>query len=106
MIILSILATLAMIAISFYRHHDWKKLLMSLVVFALLLTLAGLGNMVRSVVPLFIAHVVLIVIAWGTLWFYIARGKLYWPLIFSPIVTILLFILMEKVIGSGGAGGY
>ena len=102
MITLAILATLGLIAINFYRHRDWKKLLISLGIFGLVLTFAGLGNMLRTVIPIFIAHFILIVIAWGSLLFYIFRDKLYWPIIFSPIVTILLFLLLEKVIGSGG----
>lgn len=105
MIILAILLTLGLIGLDFYRHRDWKKLLISLGVFGVILTLAGLGNMVHSVIPIFIAHFVLIVIAWGGLLFYIFRDKLYWPAIFSPLVTILLFVLLERVIGSGGAGG-
>jgi len=105
MIILAILATLGLIAIDFYRHRDWKKLLISLGVFGVILTLAGLGNMVRSVIPIFIAHFVLIVIAWGAMLFYIFRDKLFWPVILSPLATILLFVLLERVIGSGGAGG-
>jgi len=105
MIILAILATLGIIAIDFYRHRDWKKLLISLGIFGVILILAGLGNMVRSVIPIFIAHFILIVMAWGVLLLYIVREKLYWPIIFSPLVTILLFVLMERVIGSGGAGG-
>jgi len=105
MIILAILATLGIIAIDFYRHRDWKKLLISLGIFGVILILAGLGNMVRSVIPIFIAHFILIVMAWGVLLLYIVREKLYWPIIFSPLVTILLFVLMERVIGSGGTGG-
>ncbi len=101
-IILAILATLSIIAIDFYRNRDWKKLLISLGIFGVILTLAGLGNMVRSVIPIFIAHFVLIVIAWGALLLYIVREKLYWPIILSPLVTILLFVLLERVIGSGG----
>ncbi|RLA72930.1 MAG: hypothetical protein DRG30_06855 [Epsilonproteobacteria bacterium] len=105
MIILAILATLGLVAIDFHRHRDWKRLLISLGIFGFVLTLAGLGNMLRTVIPIFIAHFVLIVIAWGALLIYIFRGKLYWPVILSPLVTIILFILMERVIGSGGAGG-
>ena len=104
MIIVAILLTIGIIGLDFYRHHNWKKLLISLGIFGVILTLAGLGNMVRSVIPIFIAHFILIVIAWGTLLLYIARGKLYWPLVFSPLVTILLFVLMERMIGSGGMG--
>ena len=105
MIIFAILATLGLIAIDFHRHRNWKRLLISLGIFGLILTLAGLGNMVRTVIPIFIAHFVLIVIAWGALLVYIFRDKLYWPIIFSPLVTILLFVLLERVIGSGGAVG-
>ena len=105
MIILAILTTLGFIAINFYRSRDWKKLLISLAAFAVVLTLAGLGNMVRSVIPLFIAHFVLIVIAWGALLFYIVRGRLYWPVLLSPAITILLFLLLERIVGSAGAGG-
>ena len=105
MIIVAILLTLGFVALDFYRHRDWKKLLISLGVFAAILTLAGLGNMLRTVIPLFIAHFVLIVIAWGALLFYIFRDKLYWQVILTPTVTILLFLLLEKVVGSGSAGG-
>ncbi|MEA3419968.1 MAG: hypothetical protein U9Q90_11290 [Campylobacterota bacterium] len=105
MVILAILLTLGIIGLDFYRHRDWKKLLISLGAFGVILTLAGLGNMVRSVVPLFIAHFILIVIAWGALLFYIVRDKFYWQVMFSPVITLLLFVLLERVIGSGGAGG-
>ena len=105
MIIIAILVTFGLIAMDFYRHRDWKKLLTSLATITVILTLAGLGNMTRTVIPLFIAHFILIVIAWGTLIYYIFRDRLYWPLIIAPVVTILLFVLLERVIGSAGAGG-
>jgi hypothetical protein len=105
MIILAIFITLGVIGLDFYRHRDWKKLLVSLGVFGIILTLAGLGNMTRTVVPLFIAHFVLIVFAWAALLFYVAREKFYWQVLFSPAITLLLFLLLERVIGSGGAGG-
>ena len=105
MIIVAIFLTLGFAALDFYRHRDWKKLLITLGVFAVILTLAGLGNMLRTVMPLFIAHFVLIVTAWGALLFYIFRDKLYWQVILAPAVTILLFLLLERVIGSGGVRG-
>ncbi len=104
LIIVAILLTLAFVALDFYRHRNWKKLLISLSLFAGLLTMAGLGNMLRTVIPLFIAEFVLIFIAWGALLFYLFRDKLYWPIMLSPLVPILLFLLLEKVIGSSGLG--
>lgn len=105
MIILAIFITVGVIGLDFYRHRDWKRLLISLGAFGVILTLAGLGNMTRTVVPLFIAHFVLVVLAWAALLFYIARDKFYWQVIFSPAITLLLFLMLERVIGSGGAGG-
>jgi len=105
MIILAILVTIGLIGLDFYRHRNWKKLLISLGLFATVLTLAGLGNMLRSVIPIFIAHLVLIVIAWGALLLYVLRSSLYLPMILAPLVTIPLFLLMERVIGSGGLAG-
>ena len=105
MIIIAILATLGLIGLDFYRRQNWKKLLLSLGTLALILTLAGMGNMVRTVIPIFIAHFILIVIAWAALLFYIFKEKLYWQLVLSPVVTLLLFVLLERVVGSGGAGG-
>jgi hypothetical protein len=103
LIVIGILITLGLIAFNFYYHREWKKLSISLAIFATLLTLAGLGAMVRTVVPLFIAHLILIVISWGGVLYYIFRGKLYLQVILSPIVTIILFLIMERVIGSGNS---
>ncbi len=105
MVILAVLLTVVSIGLSFYRSRDWKKLLISSGVFAFILILSGLGNMTRSVIPLFIAHFVLIVFAWAALLYYVARGKLYWQVVVAPVATILLFVVLERVIGSGGAGG-
>ena len=102
LITIAILLTLALIALMFRRNRDWKKLFISLGVFTLILTLSGLGAMTRTVIPLFIAHFILIVIAWGSLIYYIFRDKLYWYIIAAPLATILLFVLLEKLIGSGG----
>jgi len=102
LIIIAIVITILSIGISFYRSRNWKKLLISLGLFTLILTLAGLGNMTRSIVPLFIAHFVLILSAWGALILYILRDKIYWQVIVSPAVTIIIFLILERLIGSGG----
>jgi len=102
LIIIAIVITILSIGISFYRSRNWKKLLISLGLFTLILTLAGLGNMTRSIVPLFIAHFILILSAWGALILYILRDKIYWQVIVSPFVTIIIFLILERLIGSGG----
>jgi len=101
MIILVVLLTLGMIFVQYKRGRDSKKLLLSLVSFAVIVSLAVAGNLTRQVLPLFMAHLVLLVLAWGSLVWYSIRGRYYWWLILSPIITIALFLLMEILMGSG-----
>jgi hypothetical protein len=101
LIILAILATLAIIFFSYSRNKDLKKLFIALGSFLLIVSLAIVGNVTRQVMPLFLAHIVLIVVAWGGLMVYIVRDKYYWWIIFSPMVTIGLFLLLELLTGSG-----
>ena len=101
LIILAILATLVIIFFSYSRNKDLKKLFIALGSFLLIISLAIVGNVTRQVMPLFLAHIVLIVVAWGGLMVYIVRDKYYWWVIFSPMVTIGLFLLLELLTGSG-----
>jgi len=101
LIILAILATLAIIFFTYSRNRDLKKLFIALGSFLLIISLAIVGNVTRQVMPLFLAHIVLIVVAWGALMVYIVRDKYYWWVIFSPLITIGLFLLLELLTGSG-----
>ncbi len=101
LIILAILTTLAIIFFLYRRNKDLKKLFIALATFGVVISLAVVGNMTRQVIPIFMAHIVLIVLSWGGLLFYLARDKYYWWLIFSPVVTIGLFLLLEFLTGSG-----
>ena len=101
LIILAILATLAIMFFTYSRNRDLKKLFIALGSFLLIISLAIVGNVTRQVMPLFLAHIVLIVVAWGALMVYIVRDKYYWWVIFSPLITIGLFLLLELLTGSG-----
>ena len=101
LIVLAILITLAILFFSYSRNKDLKKLFIALGSFLLIVSLAIVGNVTRQVMPLFLAHIVLIVVAWGGLMVYIVRDKYYWWIIFSPMITIGLFLLLELLTGSG-----
>lgn len=77
---------------------------MTLVTFAMIISLAVLGNLTRHVMPLFIAHIILLISAWGGLIVYMIKDRYYGWIIFSPVVTIVLFLLLEAVAGSGNEG--
>jgi len=101
LLIIIILITLGAIFFQYSRNKDIKKLLISLGTFAAIISLGVVGNLTRQVSPLFISHIILIIISWGTLIVYLIRDKYYWWLIFSPLVTIGLFLLLELLTGSG-----
>jgi len=101
LIILAILATLAIIFFAYSKNRDLKKLFIALGSFGLIVTLGIMGNITRQVIPLFLAHLVLVIAAWGGLLVYLFRGRYYWWIIFSPLITIGLFLLLELLTGSG-----
>jgi len=100
-IVFIILLTLGVIFFQYNRKKDMTKLFIALATFGVILSLAVVGNLTRQVIPLFISHIVLIILSWGALIVYLLRDKYYWWMIFSPVVTIGLFLLLELVTGSG-----
>ena len=101
LIILIILITFGAILFQYSRNKDLKKLFIALATFTAIISLGVVGNLTRQVFPLFISHIILIIISWGGLIWYLIRDKYYWWVIFSPLVTIGLFLLLELVTGSG-----
>ena len=100
LIVLAILATLIGIFFQYKRDKKLKKTLISLGTFGALIALAVVGNLTRPVVAIYIAHIILILIAWGGLWIYVVRSRYYWWVIFSPVITIILFLMLDYFIGS------
>ncbi len=103
-IILTILVTLSTIFLHYQKTKNVKKLFIALGTFAVIISLAVVGNLTRPVIPLFIAHLIFIITAWGGLILYLLRDRYYWWMIFSPVVTIGLFLLLELLTGSGHEG--
>jgi len=104
LIILVIIATVAMIFFQYSRNKNIKKLLIALASFAMIISLSVVGNLTRPVVPIFIAHLILVIAAWGGLMVYLVKERYYWWVIFSPVLTIVLFLLLEALTGSGHEG--
>ena len=101
LIILVILGTFGTILFQYSRTKMLKKLLISLATFIIILSLAVAGNLTRQVFPIFISHIILVIVAWGALFVYLMRDKYYWWVLFSPVVTIGIFLLLELIAGSG-----
>jgi len=105
LIILAIFATLGIIFFQYSRNKDLKKLLIALITFAVIITLSIVGNVTRPIMPIFLAHIMLIIASWVGLVLYLVRERYYWWLLFSPVVTIALFLLLEWIAGSGSQIG-
>ncbi len=101
LLVLVVLITLAAVFFQYSRNKNIKKLLISLGTFGIIISLGVVGNLTRQVFPLFIAHILLMIMSWGGLVWYLIRDKYYWWIIFSPVVTIGLFLLLELLTGSG-----
>ena len=104
-IILAIFVTLGIIFFQYSRNKNLKKLFIALITFAVIISLAVVGNLTRQVMPIFLAHIMLILFSWGGLLVYLVRDKYYWWIVFSPLVTIGLFLLLEMLTGSGNEIG-
>jgi hypothetical protein len=101
LIILAVLATLGIISFQYHRNKNLKKLFIALLTLGAILSLAVVGNVTRPVMPIYLAHLILMVISWGGLILYLVRERYVGWIIFSPLVTIGLFLLLEWLTGSG-----
>jgi len=100
LIIVAILVTLAIIFFLHSRNRNLKKLFIALATLGVIVSLAVLGNIIRQVMPIFMAHIILLLFSWGALIVYLLRDRYYWWIIFSPLLTIGLFLLLELLTGS------
>jgi hypothetical protein len=73
---------------------DRKKALLDIVLLLFLLGATLFSKYLRVYMPLLVAHVVLLLLAWGSYYLYLfGRKKLHW-LIFAPLLSIALFFLL------------
>lgn len=105
LIVLAVLITLGIIWFFYRRSRDMKKLFIALATFGVIVSLAVLGNVTRQIMPIYMAHIVLVFFSWGGLIVYLLRGRYYWWVIFSPWLTIGSFLLLEFLTGSGHEAG-
>ena len=97
MIKFALLLALVALATLFKIYKDFegdrKKALLDIVLLLFLLSATLFSKYLRIYLPLLAAHILFLLIAWGSYYLYLfGRKKRLW-LIFSPIVTIALFFL-------------
>ncbi|MCH9741547.1 MAG: hypothetical protein K0U38_12020 [Epsilonproteobacteria bacterium] len=92
--VLAILLAIGLIYLMYRKEADVKKALSSTLLLIGIISLAILGNVMRSIMPLFLAHIVALIFAYGGLLLYILRDKAYWYLWLLPLLTLATYVLL------------
>jgi glycopeptide antibiotics resistance protein len=100
LIVLTVLLTLAVILLQYRREKNFTHTLIALLSFGIVISFAVAGNVTRPIIPLYLAHFVLVIMAWGGVLYYLFRRRFLWWLILSPAVTIILFVALSLLEGS------
>ena len=97
LIVLALFLAMGLIFLSYKRENSIQKLLFSLAVLGAIIGLVIVGNMMRSLMPLFLAHIMALILAYGGLIYYILRARTQWILWSLPIFTLLFYLLLAWI---------
>ena len=97
LIVLAIFLALGLIYLLYKREADTPKMLFSLFMLFSIIGLAVVGNVMRSLMPLFLAHIVALILSYGGLIYYIFRDRKQWILWGLPVGTLTLYILLAWI---------
>lgn len=93
---LFILAPLIVAALSYVMYKEdsnVKKLIITFLLLWAVITLGVIGNVMRSLSPLYLTHMIAIVVAYGGIIYYVLKGKFLWVALASPVVTMLFYLI-------------
>ena len=93
-IIVAPLLAMGLIYFFYQREKDLSKLLLSSIVLISIVALGIVGNIMRSLLVLYITHDVTLLLSYGGLLYYIVRGKTQWLLWVLPALSLLLFLVV------------
>ena len=99
-VFLLVLVTLMGIFLDFYYRRDFKKSLISFASFSLLVSFIFLGMTLKSVLPIYLIHLTFIAIGWFALIYYLFSGRYIWWLFWMPLLTVILFWVLNFIEGS------
>lgn len=96
-IVLAILFVIGVIVLMYKREEDVKKMVFSFFILLVIIGLAVVGNVMRSVMPLFLAHIIALIMAYGGLVYYVFRDVTQWILWLLPLATLILYVLIAWI---------
>jgi len=99
-LILWILLTLGLIALEYWKRREWERTLLATGSFVWIVVMGVLGMTLRPVLPFFVAHILLVLFAWGALVYYLYTRRYHWWAFILPLLTIGLFWVFNFLEGS------
>jgi uncharacterized membrane protein len=97
LIVIAILMALGLIALMYKREKNLQKMLFSLFILLTLVGFSVVGNVMRSVMPLFLTHIVALILSYIGLIYYLFRDRVQWLLWLLPLFTLLLYVFIAWV---------
>ncbi len=97
LIILAIFLAFGLIFLAYKRESDTQKMLFSFFILFSIIGLAVVGTVMRSLTPLFLAHIVALIFSYGGLIYYIFRERKQWILWGLPVGTLALYLLLAWI---------
>ncbi|MBU1668105.1 hypothetical protein KKC13_06765 [bacterium] len=97
LVVLALFAAIGLIFLFYKREKNIQKLLFSLTLLSVIIAYAVVGNVMRSIMPLFLAHIMALILAYGGLIYYILRARTQWILWLLPALTLLFYVLLAWV---------
>jgi len=94
-IVVAILIAGGLIIMKYRRSHDLEQLLLSGLLLGVVISLGIVGNMMRSITPLFLTHLVALSAGYLGVLLYILRERFYWYLSLAPVATLLFYLLLS-----------
>lgn len=97
LIVMAILLVIGLILLIHKKENNIPKMLFSFSILLSIIGLAVVGNVMRSIMPLFLAHIIALIMAYGGLIYYILRERKQWTLWSLPIGTLAIFIVIAWI---------
>ena len=97
LIVLLPLVVIVFIYIMFKRDRDIKKAIISSFLLLAVVALAIMGNIMRSIPPLFLTHIVAVIVAYGATIYYVLREKFILLALVAPLATMLFYLFLVWV---------
>lgn len=97
LIVMVILVAIGLILLIHKKENNIQKMLFSFGILFSIIGLAVVGNVMRSIMPLFLAHIIALIMAYGGLIYYILRERKQWIFWSLPIGTLAIFIVIAWI---------